>query len=476
MRKRKNEFLYENIANDLRQAIDDGIYAVNDRMPSIRVLSAQYAVSVSTAIQAYQILEQEAYIESRPKSGIFVREQIIASRDIPQAITPEAMPTNVSVSQLAMSLVLESRAKNLAKLGAAVPGADILPLSTLSRHMSGVSRRMWKSPGIYADSLGYLDLRRQIAILMKEAGFRCHPNDIIVTNGALEALTLALRTVAKKGDTIAIESPTYFGVLQVIEKLGMKALEITTHSNSGIDPAALGAIITNTTVNACVLMPNISNPLGSIMPDENKASVVAMLNKANIPLIEDDVFGTLSYSQPRPKAAKAFDENNAVLYCSSFSKTLAPGYRIGWIVAGKHLEQVKYQKFLDNISTTIIPQITLAEFLARDAYKRCIKNTIRTYKQRMTQLRHWVHQYFPPNTRLTNPQGGMVLWIELPAEIDSLILYRLALEKNIAISPGILFSPRQEYSNYVRLSCGNLSGERALKAVKKVGALAHSLL
>jgi len=331
---------------------------------------------------------------------------------------------------------------------------------------------MWKSPAVYADLLGFSDLRRQIAKLMKDTGCRVHPNEIIVTNGALEALTLALRTVAKTGDAIAIESPTYFGVLQVIEKLGMKAIEVTTQPNTGIDPSALQKIILSRTVKACVLMPNVSNPLGSTMPDDNKASVVKMLAVAQIPLIEDDVFGTLSYSQPRPKAAKAYDTTNTVLYCSSFSKTLAPGYRIGWIVAGKYQEQVKYQKFLDNISTTIIPQITLAEFLSRDAYKRCTKNTVRIYQQRMNQLRHWVYQYFPANTRLTNPQGGMVLWVELPTEIDSLTLYRLALEKNIAISPGILFSPRQEYKNYVRLSCGNLSGEKALKAVKKVGMLA----
>jgi len=475
MRKRKDEFLYEKIATDLRQSIVDGVYAVNDRMPSIRALSAQYAVSISTAIQAYGILETEGYIESQPKSGNFVLEREIAKNELPETIKPLSIPTKVGVSQLAMSLVLESRAKNLAKLGAAVPGTDILPLGTLSRGMSGVSRRMWKSAGVYADSLGYLDLRRQIAKLMKDAGCRCHPNDIIITNGALEALTLALRTVAKTGDTIAIESPTYFGVLQVIEKLGMKALEVTTHASSGIDPAALKTVITNNRVSACVLMPINNNPLGTIMSDENKASVVEMLAQANIPLIEDDVFGTLSYKQPRPKAAKSYDTNNSVLYCSSFSKTLAPGYRIGWIVAGKYQEQVKYQKFLDNISTTIIPQITLAEFLSRDAYKRCIKNSVQIYKQRMNQLRHWVYQYFPTNTRLTNPQGGMLLWVELPPEIDSLTLYRLALEKNIGISPGILFSPRQGYNNYVRLSCGNLSGEKLLRAVKKVGMLAKKI-
>jgi len=473
---RKDVFLYEKIANDLRQSINDGVYVVADRLPSMRVLSTQYSVSISTTIQAYEILEQEGYIESRPKSGIFVREQIIANKNPPTAITPESQPTQVGVSQLAMSLVLECRADNLAKLGAAVPGNDMLPLGPLARTMSGVSRRMWKAPGIYADSLGYIGLRRQIAKLMQNAGCRCLPDDIIITNGALEALTLALRTVAKRGDIIAIESPTYFGVLQVIEKLGMQALEVTTHPGSGIDPAALQTIINNNRVKACVLMPNVSNPLGSTMPDKNKVEVVAMLAKANIPLIEDDVFGTLSYTQPRPKAAKAYDTNGTVLYCSSFSKTLAPGYRIGWIVAGKYQESIKYQKFLDNISTTIIPQITLAEFLSRDAYKRCIKHSARIYQQRMNQLRHWVHQYFPTHTRITNPQGGMVLWVELPTNIDSLALYRLALEKNIAISPGILFSARQDYKNYVRLSCGNLWGEKALKAVKTVGRLAHSLI
>ena len=470
--KQANEiFLYEQLANDLTAAINKGVYGVDERLPSLRYISEQYDVSMATAIQAYQRLEVNGLIWSRPKSGYFVSTLVNEHLEEPILTQPKTSPTDVSVGHLAMSLVNESRQSGLIKLGAAVPEPDLLPLASLSRTLAGIARRKHRASASYEDAQGNIDLRKQIVHIMRESGVRCSADDIIITNGCLEALGLALRSVAKSGDTIAIESPTYFGILQVIESLGMKALEISTHANSGIDPEALEKAIKKRKIAACILMPTFNNPLGSTMPKENIEIVVELLEKNNIPLIEDDVYGALSYEPRRPKAAKAYDDKGNILYCSSFSKTVSPGLRIGWMLAGKYQDKVKYQKFLDNICTSIHPQLTLAEFLSKGGYRRCVRHSAHIYRQRMDQLRHWVSESFPKGTRITNPQGGFLLWVELPIKYSALTLYKKAMEKKIAITPGILFSAQGQYKNHIRLSCGAIDGEKMYATIKILAKL-----
>lgn len=464
-------FLYEQLAADLSKAIQQGVFAQEERLPSLRQISEQYAVSMATAIQAYQHLEQSGLIAARPKSGYYVCPRPSETTKEPSLTQPRSSPTEVNVGHLAMSLVNESRQPGLIRLGAAIPEPALLPLGTLSRTLAGIARRKHHAPASYEQSQGNLELRKQIARLMRDCGVRCTPHDIIITNGCLEAMGLALRAVANSGDTIAIESPTYFGVLQVIESLGMKALEVPTHARTGIDLQALANTLKQRKIAACVLMPTFNNPLGSSMPDAHKQDVVALLTKHRVPLIEDDVYGALSYESRRPKAAKAFDSNGNVLYCSSFSKTVAPGLRIGWILAGRYQEQVTYQKFLDNICTATSPQLTLAEFLAKDGYRRCVRHAARVYRQRMEQFRYWIAEAFPQGTRISNPQGAFLLWVELPKSVDCLDLYRKALDKKIAITPGVLFSAQGQYRHHIRLSCGAVEGEQARRSINLLAKL-----
>jgi len=471
MPKKHDIYLYEQVANEISSAIQQGIYGINDRLPSLRYIHEQYQVSMATAIQAYQNLEKIGLIESRPKSGYFVCPRDDMQADQPMMSSPKPLPTAVSVGHLAMSLITETRQANLVKLGAALPEAALLPLGILSRTLAGVARRHHRAAANYEQAQGNPELRKQIARLMRESGVRCKSSDIIITNGCLEALGLALRAVAKRGDTIAIESPTYFGVLQVIESLDMKVLEVPTNMATGIDPDALKTTILKRKISACVLMPSFNNPIGCSMPEDNKRIVVELLNKYKIPLIEDDVYGALSYDARRPKAAKAYDNSNTVLYCSSFSKTVSPSLRIGWIIAGKYQEQVLYQKFLDNISTAIYPQLTLAEFLAKDSYRQSIRHCARVYHTRMNQLRRWVTEYFPSGTRITNPTGGFLLWVELPKSVNGMTLYRKAMAKKIAITPGVLFSAQGQYKNHIRLSCGAVEGDLARKSIQQLAKL-----
>jgi DNA-binding transcriptional MocR family regulator len=477
-------FLYQQLAQDLSNAIGQGVYGANERMPSLRRISKHYGVSLATAIQAYRLLEDRGLLAARPKSGYFVRTKSSDSSLEPQISKPPARATLVNVGQLALSMVIESKSPKLVKLGAAVPEPDLLPLKVLARNMAGAARRHWQDAGRYETPLGVIELRRQIARLMRQAGCQCTPEDIIVTNGCLEALTLALRATTTPGDNVIIESPTYFGVLQVIESLGLKAVEVATHPTFGIDLDGLQELIDKNRPNglagknritACILMPNHHNPLGCSMPEQNKQQVVELLVETGITLIEDDVYGALSYEQPRPKAAKAYDKEGKVILCSSFSKTIAPGLRLGWLFCQKHRPALEYQKFLGNISTAVLPQLAMAEFLSRGSYSRSVHQAVLTYRQRMEQLRSWTNEYFPQGIRLSNPRGGFVLWVELPPQVDCVELYRKAMDKRIAISPGILFCAHGQYRNHIRLSCGAVEGETLRKSLNTLGSLAASL-
>ncbi len=471
-----SQYIYEKIAQEISTAIRKGVYSIGEKMPSLRFVSQHYGVSLSTAIQTYQMLENEGYIEARPKSGYYVKSWLVNYHAEPGPTQSSSKPATINIGQLALSLIEESQSKNLIKLGAAVPDQSLLPVRALSRTLAAVARKYSDLPAVYETVKGVLLLRRQIARLMRQAGCSCSPQDIIITNGCLEGLTLSLKATTKPGETVAVESPTYFGILQVLESLGLNALEIATHSTHGIEPDALQNAIENTQISACILMPNFSNPLGSQMPEANKKRVIEITQNANIPVIEDDVHGALGYQLPRPKALKAYDKNNNVILCSSFSKTIAPGYRIGWVLTSRYTQQIEYHKFLGNISTATLPQFTFAEFLAKGGFQRAVQKSIKIYRIRMEKMRRIISQKFPKETRISDPSGGFVLWVELPKTIDCMTLYEKALNRNIAISPGILFSPRTEHKSHIRLNCAATDEEKMEFALIVLGDLVFEML
>ena len=328
--------LYEKIAQQLTDQIDRGLYLPGDRIPGVRKLSQQFNVSISTVIQAQRLLENEGRIEARPRSGYYVRTQSWPLPKAPTVSCPSTRPNPVSGQELVLRLVQAANEKDFVQLGAAVPHSSFLPTRAIQRSLSAVTRKTGHELSTYQFPPGNPELRRQIARRMAAAGCRTNPDDIIITSGCQEALTLSLQTLASPGDVIAIESPAFYGLLQAIEVLGMKALEIPTDPQTGISLAALSLAIEKWPVKACALVPNFSNPLGCTMPDEHKKALVTLLAQAKIPLIEDDIYGDLGFGSKRPHALSAFGHTDQTLYCSSFSKSLSPGLRIGWIVPGKY--------------------------------------------------------------------------------------------------------------------------------------------
>jgi DNA-binding transcriptional MocR family regulator len=296
----------------------------------------------------------------------------------------------------------------------------------------------------------------------------------VTTIGGQEAINLCLRAVCKPGDTIAVESPVYYGILQAIESLGLRALEISTHPRDGVDPEALAVALDRHDVRACLLIPNFNNPLGSCIPDENKKAIVEMLARRGVPLIEDDVYGELSHGNTRPRVAKAFDQTGGVMLCSSFSKTIAPGYRVGWVAPGRYFEQVVYLKMMSNLANPTLPEVAVAELLADGGFDRSVRYLRREYARRTAAMAEAICQVFPERTRLTRPTGGFVLWVELPPYVDSVELYRQASREGISLAPGPLFSAQERYKNFIRLNAAFWSDEHQGK-LDRIGRLAAAM-
>jgi DNA-binding transcriptional MocR family regulator len=268
----------------------------------------------------------------------------------------------------------------------------------------------------------------------------------------MEALVMCLKATTKPGDTVAIENPTYFGIFQVIESLGLKALPVTTDPQYGIDPDHLAVILNKFPVKACVFVTNFGNPLGFCMPDEKKKDLVQLLTRHRIPLIEDDIYGELYFGRHRPKTCKSFDKEGWVLYCSSLSKSLAPGYRIGWTLPGRFTQAVIHTKMMHTVSGPTLTQLAIAHFLSIGRYDYHLRKLRKALHTQCLRYLQGILQYFPAGTKVSRPQGGFVLWIELDRQINAYKLYREALKHDISIGPGQLFSAQGQFGNCLRLS------------------------
>jgi DNA-binding transcriptional MocR family regulator len=466
--------LYEQIAEDLTHAIRQGTLRSGDRMPSVRGLARQRRVSIATILQAYVQLENDGQIEVRPRSGHFVRARSAAPVAEPRTARLNLSPATVSVTPGVRALMQSMRDPAVVPLGAAQVSPSLLPIRALNRKLAAIAREMQDAGGSYGDPTGILTLRRQLSRRSVAWGLSLHESEFVVTIGAMEAIHLALRAVAKPGDAIAVETPGYFGVLQAIEQLGMRAIEVPANSRTGLDLDALEQVLRQGVVKAVLASPNVSNPLGAVMPDENKERLVRLCTRHDTPLIEDDVYGDLAFDG-RPRPAAHWDKEGRVLLVGSISKTLAPGYRIGWIAAGRYQERIERLKYALTVSTPEILQMAVAEFLGSGGYDRHIRKLRSHLQGQVDRTRQAIAEAFPEGTRISSPAGGFVLWVELPAHVDAYALQSAALAEKISLAPGPIFSPRERFSNYVRISCGFPWSERTAKAIRTVGRLAHEL-
>jgi len=468
---------YEKLADEIAQSIRDGVLRRGEKLPSVRQASASRNINASTVFQAYYLLEARGLIAARERSGYFVTgvaSHIQQLSKMNELTNSEA--TNVDVSELVFEILDAVRARNVVPLGSAFPSPLLFPLNKLAKNMSSSVQSMDPWTTVTDISPGDEELRRQIALRYMVDGVRVPIEEIVITGGAMEALNLCLSAVTKPGDTIIIECPTFYASLQAIERNGLKAVEVPSHPSEGIDLNALKDAIIKHKPKACWLMTNFQNPTGSLMSDDKKKELVALITKYQVPLIEDDVYNELYFGDKRPIPAKAYDTEELVMHCSSFSKCLAPGYRVGWVSPGRFSQLVERTKLTTTLATSVPAQLALAQYLGKGGYDRHLRSLRHTLLIQQIQFIDAIEQYFPAGTQLTKPSGGYFLWLKLPDDLDALKVHQLALAEGISIAPGPMFSAQRGFKDHVRLNYGHIWGGDIDTALAKVGKITAKLL
>lgn len=465
------DILYRQLADEVADLIHSGSFRAGDRLPGVRQQARSRGLSIATVVSAYRQLEDRGLLEVRNRSGFYVKPKPATVVQPPRIVVTTMRPALVTGQDMVLQLIKAANNPNIVQLGAAVPAPEFLPTRAIERALTKVARLHRVRAANYEFSPGAPELRQQLSRRMAEARCAVHPDNLVITNGCQEALTLALRATTIPGDVVAIESPTFYGLLQVIESLGLEALEIPTNPNTGMSLEALELALGRWPIKACVVTPNFSNPLGCCMPDDNKHKLVAMLKARKIPLIEDDIYGDLGFNHARPLLCKGIDPDADVILCSSVSKTLSPGLRVGWIAPGRYQERVEYMKYVLNLATPTLPQLAVNELLESGHYERHLRRVRGEYAQAVARMTESLLHYFPAGTKITRPQGGFVLWLELPERVDSFALAQRALTQGISIAPGPIFSASQKYRHFIRLSCACVWGNRVERALANLAGM-----
>ncbi|PWG79236.1 aminotransferase-like domain-containing protein [Pararcticibacter amylolyticus] len=462
--------LYDKIAADIERQIAGQVLRVGDKLPSLRTICEQYNVSQTTALQAYYQLEAKSLIESRPRSGYFVHRPAKRVLPLPAVSSPDGA-SGGELHEVISRVYRDMGHSGAVPLSLGVPALELLPVAKLNKGLLRATRTLSGSGLEYEQVQGSDHLRSQVARFYSGEGVSLSGDELVVTSGCMEALSLSLMVTTRRGDTIAVESPVYFGILQLAKSLGLKVIELPAHPQTGVEVDALKKVLAAGKVAACLLISNFNNPLGSLMPEAHKKEVVRLIQHFGVPLIEDDIYGEVYFGTERPRSCRSYDESGLVLWCSSVSKTLAPGYRIGWVAPGKFKDEVMRLKLYQSIAGTTITQEVIADLLETGRYAHHLRGLRQTLQTNALRYSHAIAQYFPKGTCISRPQGGFMLWVGLADHVDSVKLYERAIKQNISIAPGSMFSLQGQYHNCMRLSYGMPWNENIEGALKKLGNL-----
>lgn len=464
------DFLYSEIASGIAGQINKGVLKHGDRLPSVRMLCKEHRISMNTAKRVFLELEAQSLIDSKPQSGYFVSRLPYQKLPLSEVSRPSSLANNNEPDELISRVYGNMGNNELVLFSISAPSGSLLPLAKLKKEILHATRELKEGGSAYEPLQGNVKLRRMIAVRSLTWGGNLHENDLVTTGGAMNALSLCLMALAKPGNTIAVESPCYPGILQLAIGLGCKILELPTHPVTGLMIDALKEAIPK--IDICLLVPNFNTPLGSCMPDEHKKEVVELLAKHHIPLIEDDIYGDIYFGTQRPKCCKSFDKEGNVLWCSSVSKTLAPGYRVGWVAAGKYKEKVLKLKLVHSIASPSIVQEAVASFLNTGKYESHLRQLRRTVQDNYQHYIQAIAQYFPEGTKTSRPQGGLALWVEFNKEINTTKLYDLAIKQGISIAPGRMFTLQDQFENCMRICIGLPWSDELRFKLKQLGSLA----
>lgn len=469
----KKDFLYHEIAENIARKIKSGVLKSGEKLPSVRNLSKAHGISINTAKRVFLELEAASLIQAKPQSGYFVSPLNYLKLPLPGASQPLPVASNSEPDTMMHTVYATMGRKDLTQFAIGVPSGSLLPLAKLKKEIICATRELHEGGTEYEPLPGNVKLRRMIAARSLAWEGDLNENDLVTTNGCMNALALCLMALSKPGDTIALESPCYPGILQLAVSLGLKVLEVATDPVTGINMNAFKKLLPQ--INICLLVPNFNTPSGYCMPDANKKEIVKCLAEYNIPLIEDDTYGDLHFGSGRPKCCKSFDKTGNVLWCGSVSKTLAPGFRVGWVAPGKYKEKILKLKLIHSLSSTAVINEAVGNFLLTGKYEHHLRKLRRTLLENYQKYADIIAAYFPAGTRISRPQGGLSLWVEFGKEIDTRELYNYALKNQIAISPGRIFTLQDQFHNCMRLNLGLPWNDKLRLKLQQLGKLAKMM-
>ena len=470
-------YRYLTIARRIADEIEAGLYREGERLPSVRLLRGTYEISATTAMRVLVELEQDGLAEARPRSGFYVRTRTppgLAHVPAPTTTAPAPRPADVN-GLIERIFKANASAEGILPFGAAEIDEALLPHKELAVAVARTVREEAAGLLAYGPTAGDPRLRRRLARLLGERGVAVAPQEIVVTAGETDALSLALLALTRPGDTVAVESPCFFGILQWIEALGLRAVEIATDPHRGIDLDELERVADTVPIAALALNPTFHNPFGFAMPADRMRGLLDLAEKRDLPIVEDDVYGDLHHGSRPRRPLKSFDKTGRVLYCSSFSKTLAPGFRVGWCVPGRHAEAFERARAPRNAGVATLTQRALARYLDGRAYGRHLRELRGLFASQAPRVRALVSEAFPPGTRITEPEGGFVFWVEVPPPFDALDFHEAALREGISTAPGPIFSASGGFRDAFRLSMGRRLSVDEERGIRRLGMIAHRL-
>jgi DNA-binding transcriptional MocR family regulator len=336
--------------------------------------------------RAYYLLESQGLIVARPRSGYFVS---VAASGVPRheaGSTPAEPSKSVNIGDLVFDVLGSIKDTHAVALGSAFMSPSVFPMQRLGRSCALVNRSTDLAKMVAALPPGDDALRRQIALRYLMAGMVVHVDEIIITSGALDALTLSLQVLTRAGDKIVIEKPTFYAALQAIQRLQLRVVEISVHPVEGHDLDALAQALDRHPIRACWFMTSFQNPTGATLSNTKKQALVELLAKYEVPLIEDNVYSELRFETVPVRPAKFFDRQGLVLHCGSFAKSLAPGYRIGWAAAGRFAEQLERAKWMTTLSASVPAQRAIADYLEHGGYDRFLRKLRRELAAQQTDM------------------------------------------------------------------------------------------
>lgn len=463
------DVLYLKIANAVTEQIKSETLQFGDRLPSLRSAQKLYNVSLNTVKQAYIELESRSLVESRPKYGYYVSQTSQRKLELPSVAKMKVTEGKNSPEDLIGKVFGSIAGTDVTQFALGIPGKSLLPVAQMKKCMINVMKKKHDSGTNYEPVQGNEKLRREIAKWAMVMEGKITEDDLVITSGAMNGVYNCLMAVTQPGDSVAVESPVYFGILQAIQLLGLKAVEIPTHPITGVDLDALKKVMPK--LSACCFVVNYNNPLGFQMPDDNKKELVRMLTEHNVPLVEDDVYGNIYFGAGRPKPCKFYDEAGIVMWVGSVSKTLAPGYRVGWVAPGKFKEKIIRQKLVQTVSSPSLFSDVIADFLEYGRYDHHLRMFRKKLYANYLQIQKSVTQYFPDNTKVSEPKGGFMLWLELDKRICTEDLYDEAVSRKVNFAPGRMFSQYNQYQNCMRLNYALEWTDRVESDLEKLGKM-----